>query len=322
MTNDVQISILIPVFNRKDLVGDAIRSALSQVVDGLEVIVIDNHSDDGTWECLQEFRDQRLRVIRNEANFGIFGNFDRCAGQARGEFALFLCSDDRLVPGFVAKALELLKGDASIALLSSRGRLIDEHGSLQRIIADRFPVGRYDGASVVPAWFWTSYNYGANPLNYPSGVLFRTAILKRLLPFRSEFGAVADVDMFLRVLRHGNLYISKDIGCYVMRHSRQAGLAARKKGELMRNDLQLLGAFREELESYGIYKAIDRQISCLVLASLVRVARVDLTEAINLFHVFGRNTLEMAYAVARRVVFVMLDRLLGYRLVPYLKELE
>ncbi len=318
MGSAARISVLIPVFNRKDLVGGAIHSVLSLDVEGLEVIVVDNHSDDGTWELLQTFMDPRLRVFRNSSNLGIFGNFNRCAALAAGEFSIFLCSDDRLHPDFVARAVRQMKADTNIVLLSSRGRIIDESGKEGRLIGDRFPPGTYDGRSVVPAWFWTSYNYGANPLNYPSGIMLRTDAVRRNLPFRAELGALADVDMYLRVLAEGDLYVSDDVGCYVMRHREQAGLVARRSGELMLKDLALLAEFRSQLEGFGIYQLINRQISCLALAALLRVARVDFRSAHALFHALGRSPVQMTYAALKRVFLVSLDRAFGYRVIPYL----
>jgi len=319
-TSPNRISILIPVFNRRELVGGAIDSALSQDIDGLEVIVVDNHSDDGTWEFLREFNDSRLRISRNDANIGLFGNFDRCASLASGEFTLFLCSDDRLEPGFLARALKQMQVDESTVLLSSRGRIIDETGRKRQLIADRFPPGRYEGRSVVPAWFWSYLNYAENPMNYPSGVIVRTAVLKRCLPFRAELGTVADIDMYLRILQVGDLWVSDEIGCLVMQHSRQAGHVARADGELILNHLALLTEFRSELEAVGIYDSINRQMSISALSSLLHVARHDLRAAYKLFRVLNRKPAQMLLAATRSTALICLDRMFGYRLTPYLKS--
>src|SRR6476659_2674254 len=154
----MRVSVVIPVFNRRELIAAAVQSALRQDIEGLEVVVIDNCSQDGTWELLQEIKDPRLRCMRNESNVGLFGNFNRCAAQATGDYTLFLCSDDRIEPDFLPFAAGLLDAAPSVVLLSSRGRLIDRDGRNRGTIAKRFAPGRYAGASVVPAWFWNNYH--------------------------------------------------------------------------------------------------------------------------------------------------------------------
>src|SRR5450432_379001 len=96
-------SIAIPVFNRRDLVHNALRSAIAQAVPNLEILVVDNCSTDGTWEALQAIRDPRLHLVRNDSNLGLFGNFNRCLELSRGEYVCLLGSDDDLTEGFLAR---------------------------------------------------------------------------------------------------------------------------------------------------------------------------------------------------------------------------
>ena len=120
----------------------------------MEMVVVNNCSRDGTWEYLQGIAEPRLRCLRNESNVGLFGNFNRCAAQATGEYTLFLCSDDRLEADFLAHAVALMDAEPTAALLTSRARLIDSRGRDRGITADHFPCGRYAGQSVPAAWFW------------------------------------------------------------------------------------------------------------------------------------------------------------------------
>lgn len=315
----MRVSVVIPVFNRRDLVAAAVHSALLQDVDGLEVIVVDNCSGDGTWELLQGLEDPRLRCIRNESNLGLFGNFNRCAAEASGEYTLFLCSDDRLEAGFLSHAVGMLDAEPSVTLLSSRGRLIDREGRGRGTIAKRFSPGRYAGASVVPAWFWNNYHYGENPLNYPSGVLFRSSAMRACLPFRADLGAPADVDMYLRVLRHGDLLVTGRTGCAVMQHDDQEVFKRRGGGELARQNLSLLDAWRSDLEAAGIYEAMRRQSAVVVVAALVRTALGEPGRVAEQFRAFGRGTGELLLAAAKFIALRVLDRLFGLRFAPHLR---
>lgn len=93
----VEASVIIPVFNREKTVADAVKSALAQKTKfQYNVIVIDNHSTDGTTEILRSISDERLvHIIPERKDLGIGGcwnvaiNDDRC-----GRFAIQLDSDD------------------------------------------------------------------------------------------------------------------------------------------------------------------------------------------------------------------------------------
>ena len=93
----VEASVIIPVFNREKTVADAVKSALAQKTKfQYNVIVVDNHSTDGTTEILRSISDERLvHIIPERNDLGIGGcwnvaiNDDRC-----GRFAVQLDSDD------------------------------------------------------------------------------------------------------------------------------------------------------------------------------------------------------------------------------------
>ena len=56
--NSPLVSILIPVYNRQDLLPVCIESALAQTITDLEVVIVDNASTDKTWEVCQKFARQ------------------------------------------------------------------------------------------------------------------------------------------------------------------------------------------------------------------------------------------------------------------------
>lgn len=94
----VLASVVIPVRNRVSTVGEAVRSALSQIADfDYNVIVVDNGSTDGTRELLESIKDPRLVLVKltGEEGLGIGGCWNEAAmNENCGRFMIQLDSDD------------------------------------------------------------------------------------------------------------------------------------------------------------------------------------------------------------------------------------
>jgi glycosyltransferase involved in cell wall biosynthesis len=106
--NSTKVSILIPVYNRSKYIAECIQSAWDQTFTDIEIVIVDNASDDGTWEICVKYAalDNRVRIFRNKTNIGPVRNWIRCAQEARGEYSKILFSDDLLEPDCVAQMLQ------------------------------------------------------------------------------------------------------------------------------------------------------------------------------------------------------------------------
>ncbi len=90
-------SIVIPTYNRQDLVTYAIESVIQQTFDDYEIIVCDNFSTDNTAMVVGQFKDSRIKYIRTPQHFVIADNWEYSRTQAEGELILMLSDDDALV---------------------------------------------------------------------------------------------------------------------------------------------------------------------------------------------------------------------------------
>jgi len=102
---DIKISVIIPTYNREKLIVDSIKSVLNQTYKNLEVIIIDDGSEDNTKQVINKIQDNRIKYIKLEKNGG--------AGKARnigiknavGQYISFQDSDDILYPYKLEKQL-------------------------------------------------------------------------------------------------------------------------------------------------------------------------------------------------------------------------
>ena len=94
--NKPLISVIIPVYNRKDIVMNAIDSVLSQTYENFELIVVDDASTDGTTELLKEIDHDKVRVIYHEKNKYASGARNTGLKESKGEIIVYLDSDNLL----------------------------------------------------------------------------------------------------------------------------------------------------------------------------------------------------------------------------------
>ncbi|EIC28196.1 MULTISPECIES: glycosyltransferase family 2 protein [Methylomicrobium] len=103
------ISVIIPTFNRHRFIVEAVESVLSQEIDDLEVIVVDDGSTDGTRHLLEPYQ-QEIRYVYQD-NQGVSAARNHGVRESRGEWLAFLDSDDRWVSGQLKARLEAAAGE-------------------------------------------------------------------------------------------------------------------------------------------------------------------------------------------------------------------
>lgn len=115
-----KVSVLIPVYNRRDLISETVNSVLNQTFQNFEIIIVDNQSTDNTYQvCLDLAKtDPRIKVYQNEENIGPVKNWQRCLELAQCEYVKILFSDDLIHPNFLEKTITYLL-DPSVAFVST-----------------------------------------------------------------------------------------------------------------------------------------------------------------------------------------------------------
>lgn len=107
MNRRIYITVIIPTFNRRKYIVDAVDSVLAQDIDDLEIIVIDDGSTDGTQLALDSYM-KDIRYIYQE-NRGVSAARNRGVRESRGELLAFLDSDDVWSPEKLKSQTEKLR---------------------------------------------------------------------------------------------------------------------------------------------------------------------------------------------------------------------
>jgi glycosyltransferase involved in cell wall biosynthesis len=125
---NTQVSICIPVFNRENMILDAIKSVQSQTLSDIEIVVVDNASTDNTYSKVfdEAQKDIRIKLYKNESNIGALKNFYRCIELASSEYVVLLGSDDWLEKDFVESRLNGFVLNPDVAIISGPVKIFEQ----------------------------------------------------------------------------------------------------------------------------------------------------------------------------------------------------
>jgi len=125
-----KISVIIPTYNRANLLPRAIESVLRQTFKNFELIIVDDGSTDNTTEVVKEFlkKDKRIKYIKLNKNSGVPAHPRNIGIQnAVGEYIAFLDSDDEWLPEKLEKQMQLFTNSSNnLGFVGCNGIVIDE----------------------------------------------------------------------------------------------------------------------------------------------------------------------------------------------------
>jgi hypothetical protein len=224
------VSIIINNYNYARYIAAAIDSALAQTWHPLEVIVVDDGSTDDSWAVIERYGD-RVKAI-GQVNGGQGAAYNAGFAASRGEWVLFLDSDDLLDVGAVARMLSLVTD-----------KVVKVQGYLRRIDADGRPLGgavpyiAHDG-DVLPI-VERFRQYGGPP---SSGNLYRRSAIAPYFPMHAQaWRRSADTVPSLLCAFHGLVATAPgSIGCYRLHTN-----SIRRSGMVGNMERSLAGALEQ-----------------------------------------------------------------------------
>ena len=135
------VSVIVPVYNVAPYLREALDSVVNQTYKDLEIIIVDDGSDDGSASICEEYAssDPRIKLI-HQANNGLSGARNTGLESATGDFVSFVDSDDSVSPVFIEKLVNAINS-ASASIAICRYSAIFASGSMDGVAASSvFPI--------------------------------------------------------------------------------------------------------------------------------------------------------------------------------------
>lgn len=198
------VSIIIPVYNREQIIKETIDSALSQDFKNFEIIIVDNKSTDNTYRIIREYSliHNNIRVFQNEENLGPVKNWYNCISHAEGKYIKILWSDDKIRNDFLSKTVPILENDSDIGFVFSRTIIFTNNSEYDKYIySDK--SGTFSTDDFIEAHLFNAKDVPVSPGN----ALFRSKDIRKNLIIDidnpknldfTKFGAGNDLLLYLR----------------------------------------------------------------------------------------------------------------------------
>ncbi len=158
-----RVSVIVPVYNAELFIGQCLTSLVSQNYPELEIVLVDDGSEDKSLEICRKFSaaDERIRIIC-QAHRGVSAARNRGLAAATGAYLLFVDSDDMIHPGLAETfASQMEKCGADLAFCDWRELESPEMNRAWEQLAKQAPAGKWELAEgeAVGEWFYVKFKY-------------------------------------------------------------------------------------------------------------------------------------------------------------------
>ena len=196
------VSVVIPAYNAAATIRRAVDSALAQTYHPIEVIVIDDCSQDATSEVMSTYADERIRLLCLPYNHGAGGVLNPGIAIAEGEYVAFLDADDEWLPEKLAIQIPVLERNPRATMINCGCRCVDLSGNTA-IDPGTPPPG------VAKGDLWRTLLAASHVLK--SCIVARASALRLVGPFDSRLRTGEDQDMWIRLAMVGEIEFVPDI---------------------------------------------------------------------------------------------------------------
>jgi len=201
------VSIVLPTFNRADLIGETIQSVIDQSYPEWELIIIDDGSSDDTKERIALFSDERIQYHFIE-HTGILGKVRNTGMRlAKGNYIAFLDSDDIWLPHKLVFQLSLLKKHPRASFIFGHGVQFGD-GAIGPPLLEELFIGSVFLAILLQERF----------VFYVPTILFKKQILDKESAIDENLKSGGDIDFFLRMAHHFEGIFSNEIIVRIRKH--------------------------------------------------------------------------------------------------------
>ncbi len=191
------VDVAIPCYQYGRYLRGCVTSVLSQGIEDVRVLVIDNASSDDSVEIAQQLatEDRRVEVVAHRRNLGPHASFNEGIEWASSRYFMVLCADDLLAPGALGRAVSVMDRTPGVGFAYGRALWLRPHEPMPDLASDTHgaPWRIVAGGDLLERFCRTAYDHVIGP------VVVRTVAQKLAGYYRPELPHTDDFEMWMRL---------------------------------------------------------------------------------------------------------------------------
>ena len=230
------VSIILPTYNGERYIQGSIESVLKQTYQDWELIVIDDHSEDGTGNIVRQYadKDSRIKLYRNEKNLRLPASLNKGFSLSKGKYLTWTSDDNLFKENAIGGFVHILEKNHDIGLVFSAMDIIDEHGAVVGHTPPVLDLEEVHYKNIVMASF-----------------MYTRAVYEKVGDYNIDLFLVEDHDYWLRIAREFTItYIEEPLYRY---RTHPGSLTETKNQQMQEAKIALL---KGELGSCGLSDAV------------------------------------------------------------------
>lgn len=255
------VSVLMSVHNEPArFIEVAVKSICEQTYKNLEFIIIDDASEEETYDCLKDLADKHdiIKLYRNERNIGLTATLNKGLALCNGEFIARMDADDYSLPERIERQVDYLNEHSEIDIL---GTGVVSFGLDIKFMS---PVDGFSYSDVQSSLFFQS------SLCHPSVLIRKKFLIDNKLSYDENVKKGQDYDLWERASVCGNLAVMPEVLLFYRTHKKQ--ITSTNRGE---QDMTLKKVMKRRLNRIGINPSEEDMLCHLALLGHVNSATVS-----------------------------------------------
>lgn len=219
------VSIIMPCYNCKQYLNEAIESVIQQTYQNWELIIIDDGSEYHCQNIINRFQDRRIKLIQNSTNRGIVYSLRRGIREAKGEYIARFDADDIMMPKRIMAQVSFLQKHPEYSMVGS-----NHYWSIE----NDYPIG-YTIYPETPEEI-NFYRYFQNPFSHPT-TMIRAKVLEKL-NYETKYKYCEDYALWMEICKNMKTYNIQD-GLIIYRTHKE-NISRKNNEQQNRNSLELI----------------------------------------------------------------------------------
>lgn len=284
MKQNPSISVIMPVYNQGDYVGEAIESILNQTYTDFEFIIVNDGSIDNTEDSVLSYTDERIIYVKNGRNLGNYPARNIGMQMAKGKYIAVMDADDIALPIRLERQFMYMEGHPEISAIGSWFRFSDNLQQYKNPVEDK----KIRIALLRDNCFTHS------------SLLIRSEVLRNLNGYKEQFKFAADYDLVCQIALDGKVWNLPECLVIYRRHSQQISQKYLQIQQMYANKIRIRYQL-DFIERYG-----KKEMTCV---DLYDVGNAELGRLISMYVYARSKEDELVEKQANKLLDTIVDKI-------------